>query len=100
QVAPARTGDRGASVPAVPGIPQSVADEAVVLDYGETRSLESLAPRLGEIAAVLVEPVLQHRPALQPRQFLHRLRALTADAGTPAASRRPPTGVPRRSSPP
>ena len=35
-----------------------------------------------ELAAVLVEPVQSRRPDLQPRAFLHELRAITETSGT------------------
>ncbi len=66
----------------VPGIPQSAAFDTVVLQYGDPSALDLLAGRMHEFAAVLVEPVQQNRPDLQPRGFLHRLRALTAENGT------------------
>jgi glutamate-1-semialdehyde 2,1-aminomutase len=68
------------AVPAAPGIPAEVAENVLVLDYGSPRSLEVIKSHRHELAAVLVEPVQSRCPELQPREFLHELRALTAAA--------------------
>jgi amino acid adenylation domain-containing protein len=74
-----RTGST--NIPFAPGIlPEAVAN-TLILDYGDPRSLEIVAAHAGEIAAVLVEPVQSRRPSLQPREFLHELRALTTRHG-------------------
>jgi len=69
------------SLPAAPGIPQSAVDNTLILDYGEPESLEILKARAGEFAAIMVEPVQSRRPDLQPREFLHEVRRITAQAG-------------------
>jgi acyl transferase domain-containing protein/acyl-CoA synthetase (AMP-forming)/AMP-acid ligase II/acetylornithine/succinyldiaminopimelate/putrescine aminotransferase/alpha-ketoglutarate-dependent taurine dioxygenase len=69
------------SVAMAPGIPQTVADDVLVLPYGELKSLETIAAYLGELAAVLVEPVQSRNPGLQPREFVARLREMTRKAG-------------------
>jgi amino acid adenylation domain-containing protein len=71
----------GHAVPIAPGIEPEALANAIILDYGDARSLEIIAARAGEIAAVLVEPVQSRRPGFQPREFLHELRALTAQHG-------------------
>jgi amino acid adenylation domain-containing protein/non-ribosomal peptide synthase protein (TIGR01720 family) len=69
------------ALPVASGVlPHQVAD-VLVVPYGEPTSLAALAAHAGELAAVLVEPVQSRRPELQPRQFLHDLRRLTAEAG-------------------
>ncbi|HEX7518206.1 MAG TPA: amino acid adenylation domain-containing protein [Chthoniobacterales bacterium] len=68
-------------VPIAPGIPPEALANALILDYGDPRSLEIIAGQAHEIAAVLVEPVQSRRPGFQPREFLHELRALTARQG-------------------
>jgi glutamate-1-semialdehyde aminotransferase len=73
-------GDR--AMPIAPGIPQSMLDNAVVLDYGSPEALEYLSAHGEELAAVLVEPVQSRRPELQPREFLHDVRRLTETSGT------------------
>ena len=79
-LARAQGGD-GLSVPLAPGIPPRVADDVLVLEYGSPRALELLHAHANELAAVLVEPVQSRHPELQPREFLHELRAWTQAAG-------------------
>jgi glutamate-1-semialdehyde 2,1-aminomutase len=68
--------------PSAPGVPRSVSRDVIVLDYGNPRSLDILRRKAGRIAAVLVEPVQSRCPELQPREFLHELRAITTHSGT------------------
>jgi amino acid adenylation domain-containing protein len=67
--------------PIAPGIPNAAVADTIILDYDDLRSLETIAALAGDIAAVLVEPVQSRHPALQPREFLHELRALTQRHG-------------------
>jgi natural product biosynthesis luciferase-like monooxygenase protein/amino acid adenylation domain-containing protein len=67
--------------PLVPGVPQVIADEIIVLDYADRRSLETIRAYAHELAAVLVEPVQSRRPDLQPGAFLQELRTLTEQHG-------------------
>jgi len=68
-------------VPIAPGIPPEAVANALILEYGDPRSLEIIAAHANEIAAVLVEPVQSRRPGFQPREFLQELRAMTARQG-------------------
>jgi acyl transferase domain-containing protein/glutamate-1-semialdehyde aminotransferase len=70
------------AVPVAPGIPESMATNVVVLDYGSPQALEAIAAMGRDLAAVLVEPVQSRRPELQPRDFLHELRRITAASET------------------
>jgi amino acid adenylation domain-containing protein len=70
------------SRPAAPGIPPSMADNVIVLEYGDPASLAILRDQAHELAAVIVEPVQSRRLDLQPKEFLRELRELTARAGT------------------
>ena len=70
------------SLPAAPGVSAGAVRDVVVLDYGEPSALEYIQRHAHELAAVLVEPVQSRRPDLQPRAFLHELRAITEAAGT------------------
>jgi amino acid adenylation domain-containing protein len=70
------------SIPAAPGILRNTAEHVLVLEYGAPESLAIIRERSADIAAVLVEPVQSRRPDFQPREFLHELRALTAQAGS------------------
>ena len=69
------------SFPVAPGIPPRVAEEVLVLDYGTPRALEIIREHRHELAAVMVEPIQSRRPDLQPADFLHELRKLTAESG-------------------
>jgi glutamate-1-semialdehyde aminotransferase/acyl carrier protein len=69
------------SVPASPGILPPAVQNNLVLEYGEASALEAIERRADDVAAVVVEPVQSRRPDLQPRAFLHELRALTARKG-------------------
>jgi non-ribosomal peptide synthetase component F len=67
------------TVPIAPGIVQDSVANVLVLDYGNPESLDLIRRHADELAAVLVEPVQSRRPDLQPREFLHELRAFTAE---------------------
>ncbi|HSI10705.1 MAG TPA: amino acid adenylation domain-containing protein [Chthoniobacter sp.] len=69
------------TAPIAPGIIQDAVENVLVLDYGNPESLEIIRRHAGDLAAVLVEPVQSRRPDLQPREFLHQLRALTTEMG-------------------
>ena len=71
----------GAARPASSGIPEAAVQDLIILEYGEESALEAIRLNQSEIAAVVVEPVQSRRPDLQPREFLHDLRALTTDIG-------------------
>jgi amino acid adenylation domain-containing protein len=77
-----RTGGAHKSLPIAPGIPSSHVEDVLVLEYGTDESLKVLESRMGELAAVLVEPVQSRHPDLQPRDFLHALRRMTQQSGT------------------
>ena len=69
--------EKGAVSPIAGGILQSYVDDLFILDYDSPESLAFIEEHAHEIAAVMVEPVQSRRPDLQPREFLHQLRALT-----------------------
>jgi amino acid adenylation domain-containing protein len=66
------------SRPIAPGIPEEMAANALVLEYGSAASLETIRAHADELAAVLVEPVQSRHPDLQPVEFLKELREITA----------------------
>ena len=68
--------------PIAPGIPEAMTENIIVLEYGQDSALDIIRSQANELAAVLVEPVQSRRPDLQPRDFLHELRAITAQSGT------------------
>ncbi len=63
----------------VPGVTQSMLNESYLIEYGSKESLEFIKKHKDEIAAVLTEPVQSRNPALQPREYLHELRRVTAE---------------------
>lgn len=69
------------SYPAAPGVPPEAVQNAVVLDYGEQQSLQTIAGMADEVAAVLVEPVQSRRPEFQPFEFLKELRKICDEMG-------------------
>src|SRR5204863_6593293 len=57
-------------------------ENMVILDYGTPESLAVIEQLAGELAAVLVEPVQSRHPNLQPKEYLQRIREITAKSGT------------------
>ena len=76
-----RPDPQGRGVPAAGGIPFTNTAATLILDYDDPKSLEIIAARGGEIAAVMVEPVQSRNMDLQPRAFLHACRALADQHG-------------------
>lgn len=68
-------------VPIAPGVSPSIIKDALVLEYGNPQSLTAIAQHQDELAAVIVEPVQNSRPDIQPKEFLQQLRQLTKAAG-------------------
>ncbi len=68
--------------PIAPGIPQSLVENMLVLDYADPASLEILRAHAHELAAVMIEPVQSRAPGLQPREFMREVRAITEKSGT------------------
>ncbi|MDY7229485.1 non-ribosomal peptide synthetase/type I polyketide synthase [Hyalangium rubrum] len=71
------------SLPMASGVAQHIANDVLVLPYGEDRTLEIIREHMHELAAVLVEPVQSRRPNLQPKAFLKTLREMTRTAKVP-----------------
>jgi glutamate-1-semialdehyde aminotransferase len=69
------------SRPLYAGVPANLADDTLVLEYGNSRSLDLIQSHAHELAAVLVEPVQTSNPGLQPQVFLQDLRTLTQSLG-------------------
>lgn len=74
-------GDTLHTVPKAPGVSPNIVKDVLVLEYGNSRSLDIIKDRESELAAVLVEPVQSRNPSLQPQEFLQQLRQLTKKAG-------------------
>ncbi|MEM9446188.1 MAG: aminotransferase class III-fold pyridoxal phosphate-dependent enzyme [Verrucomicrobiota bacterium] len=69
------------AIPASVGIPNSMAKDVMVLNYGCSKSLNIIKKHRSKIAAVLVEPVQSRKPEIQPKEFLQSLREVTSHAG-------------------
>jgi len=70
------------SFPIAPGTPASLVKDVIVLKYGDPESLDVIKQLGTQVAAVLVEPVQSRNPMIQPREFLHELRAITQQNAT------------------
>ena len=76
---PSVVGGKRRMVAAAPGVPDSIAQNALVLDYGDPACLNIIREHADEIAAVLIEPVQSSKPDIQPTEFLKELRELTRE---------------------
>lgn len=74
--------ENGQALPMAPGIPSSMMEDVMILNYNHPHSLELIKKHADELAAVLVEPVQSRRPDLQPRSFLKQVREITRNSGT------------------
>jgi len=71
----------GPAVPAAAGLSPGAVGEAIVLRYGDDAALRTLDAVRDQVAAVIVEPIQNRNPTVQPAEFLRSLRGLTARAG-------------------
>ena len=78
-----RLGDQLKTMPIAPGIPRENVQSSIVLEYGTEESLAIIEKLLPDIAAVMVEPVQARRPDFRPKEFLQKLRELTAKSNVP-----------------
>ena len=69
------------AVPLAPGVPPSMIEDVMILNYGAPESLEEIRQHASELAAVLVEPLQSRRPDNRPSEFLHELRRITEQSG-------------------
>ena len=69
------------ALPAAPGIPPSAVEHMLVLDYASDDSLQVLRERAHELAAIMIEPIQNKVPTLQPRAFVQSLREICDSAG-------------------
>src|SRR4051794_6537756 len=67
------------SYPIAPGVPPGAVEDIIVLDYGDPKALDTIRKHSRDIAAVLVEPIQSRRVDMQPREFVHELRKITAE---------------------
>ena len=81
-VRPSIVGGQIRSSPIAPGIPQSLTENMLVLEYCNPKSLDILRSLLPELAAVIVEPVQSRYLDRQPKEFLQEIRKLTEQSNT------------------
>ena len=77
------SGNNGKGLPKSNGIPDSVVDDVLILDYGTAESLNLIQKNIHDLAGVLVEPIQSRRPNFQPVEFLRQLRSITYEGGIP-----------------
>ncbi len=73
-----RGAKNGRPLPAAPGITKDSVKNMIVLEYGTQESLDFIENNLDDLAAVMVEPVQSRRSDFHPRDFLVKLREITA----------------------
>jgi glutamate-1-semialdehyde aminotransferase len=78
-----RSNAKRKAFPAAPGIMPNSVENMLVLDYGTEESLAIIEKEIGQLAAVLVEPVQSRRPEFVPLEFWRRLRQITEKHGVP-----------------
>jgi glutamate-1-semialdehyde aminotransferase len=66
-------------LPLIPGVVDSAQADTYLLDYDQNTSVEFISEHASEIAGVLVEPVQSRNPALQPVEFIRKVRALATE---------------------
>lgn len=76
-----RRSRQGAGLPAAPGIPREALANVIVLPWNDLGALDAITAIADDLAAVLVEPVQSRAPEIQPRELLHRLRAICDQTG-------------------
>jgi glutamate-1-semialdehyde aminotransferase len=69
------------SLSAAPGILANAVENVLVLDYCSEDALRVLRERGHELAAVMIEPIQNKYPTLQPHEFVKSLRSICDDAG-------------------
>ena len=69
------------SLSAAPGILANAVENVLVLDYCSDDALRILKERGHELAAVMIEPIQNKYPTMQPREFVKSLRSICDDAG-------------------
>ncbi len=69
------------SLAAAPGILANAVENVLVLDYASEASLQVLRERGHELAAIMIEPVQNKHPTLQPQAFVQALREICDTCG-------------------
>lgn len=69
------------SLSAAPGILASAVENVLVLDYASEDSLRVLRERGRDLAAIMIEPIQNKYPTLQPKEFVRSLREIADTVG-------------------
>nr|WP_315193013.1 non-ribosomal peptide synthetase/type I polyketide synthase [uncultured Aquabacterium sp.] len=69
------------SLSAAPGILANAVENILVLDYDSPASLEVLRQCAHELAAIMIEPIQNKYPTLQPTAFVQQLREIATQGG-------------------
>jgi len=69
------------SLSAAPGILANAVENILVLDYDSPASLEVLRQCAHELAAIMIEPIQNKYPTLQPTAFVKELRDIATQGG-------------------
>ena len=69
------------SLSAAPGILANAVENILVLDYDSAESLEVLRQCGHELAAIMIEPIQNKYPTLQPTAFVRQLREIATQSG-------------------
>ncbi len=73
--------DETKSLPSSPGVPKYNVQNVVVLDYDDPNVLRKLERSIGELAAVVIEPVQAQNPHWQHGELIKAIRKITEQNG-------------------
>lgn len=71
----------GGVMPLSVGIPGSLVNDALLLDYGHQSAIDFIEKNASTLAAILVEPIQSRQPSLYSEAFLQQLRTVTERHG-------------------
>ncbi|MBK9015692.1 MAG: aminotransferase class III-fold pyridoxal phosphate-dependent enzyme [Saprospiraceae bacterium] len=80
--------DETKTLPSSPGVPKYNVENVLVLDYDDPNVLQKLERNIGELAAVLIEPVQAQNPHWQHGRLIKAIRKITEQARRCADFRR------------
>ena len=69
------------AIPLAPGVPQHMIDNVILLDPDDPSCSDVLHANGRDLAAVLLEPLQNRRPDMQPGTFLKQIRQTTKEIG-------------------
>ncbi|MCF8246999.1 MAG: amino acid adenylation domain-containing protein [Saprospiraceae bacterium] len=78
---PDGSGGESKTMPSSPGVPKFLVENTLVLDYDDPEVLQKLAHQIGELAAVVIEPVQAQNPHWQHGELIKAIRKITEQNG-------------------